>query len=63
MSTPNLNNLPAWEASRVNEQVYAWENLAGKWASDPSIEAEIEAFYAARTEVRDVPVLRRRRFV
>ena len=57
MSTPNLNNPPVWEASRVNEQVHAWENLAGKWASDLSIEAEIEALYAARTGGRDVPAL------
>ena len=57
MNAPNLNNPPAWEASRVNKQVHVWENLAGEWASDLSIEAEIEALYAARTEGRVVPAL------
>ena len=46
-----------WTASRINEQAAAWENLDGKWVSDLSLEAEIEAMYAARTAGRDVPAL------
>jgi len=43
-----------WDKSRVMEQVSAWEHLAGTWESDLSLEAEIEALYAARTEGRKV---------
>ena len=43
-----------WDKTRVMEQVTAWEHLAGSWESDLSIEAEIEALYAARTEGRKV---------
>lgn len=43
-----------WDKARVAEQVDAWKELSGSWESDLSIEAEIEALYAARTEGRKV---------
>ena len=50
-------NMNTWDATRVNEQVEAWGKLEGEWVSDVSVEAEIEALYAARTPGRDVPTL------
>jgi plasmid stability protein len=44
----------AWNENVVREQVAAWEGLARSWESDLSLEAEIEALYAARTEGRKV---------
>jgi hypothetical protein len=43
-----------WDKARVMEQVNAWKELSGTWESELSIEAEIEALYAARTEGRKV---------
>jgi hypothetical protein len=43
-----------WDEFRVNEQAGAWEKLAGTWESDVTVEAEIEALYAARTPGREV---------
>lgn len=43
-----------WDESRVNEQADAWDKIAGTWESDVSLEAEIEALYAARTPGREV---------
>lgn len=43
-----------WDKARVAEQVDAWKELSGSWESDLSLEAEIEALYAARTEGRKV---------
>ncbi len=57
MTAPKLPNAASWDTNRVNEQAAAWESLDGEWASDLSIEAEIEALYAARTEGREMPAL------
>ncbi|MEN3941425.1 Arc family DNA-binding protein [Prosthecobacter sp. SYSU 5D2] len=43
-----------WDEYRVNEQADAWDKLAGTWESDVSVEAEIEALYAARTPGREI---------
>ncbi len=43
-----------WDEFRVREQADAWDKIAGTWESDDSIEAEIEALYAARTPGREV---------
>jgi plasmid stability protein len=57
VNTPRHPDPDEWSSARVNEQADAWENLDGRWESDLSLEAEIEAMYAARTPGRDVPAL------
>ena len=41
-------------ARRIEEQVQAWTQLAGRWESDLGIVDEIEQIYAARTPGRPV---------
>ena len=57
MTPPKPTNTNIWDANRVNEPADAWGKLEGEWVSDLSVEAEIEALYAARTPGRDVPAL------
>lgn len=42
-----------WDERHALEQAAAWEKLAGTWESEVSVEAEIEAMYAARTAGRE----------
>ena len=41
-------------ARRIEDQVQAWTQLAGRWESDLETAEEIERIYAARTPGRPV---------